>query len=178
MVSKIKKQFLRDVPTMVRINGRKARGDSAEAQTVSAYAALESACARVAQEALPKGHKGERKQANVEQVMALANQNLGIYLYEEVVAMYAKEDPTVAVLQAGHHYIDIQAPEQGGLKVSLVAYFKLHKSDDLDAQPWLLQGTIVVDISKQTVNIEFSKPVPSPSDLQGSIQQLEARAQE
>lgn len=163
---------------MVRINGRKAPGDSAEAQTVSAYAALESACARVAQEALPKGHKGERKQAIVEQVMALANQNLGIYLYEEVVAMYAKEDPTVAVMQAGHHYIDIQAPEQGGLQVSLVAYFKLHKSDDLDAQPWLLQGTIVVDISKQTVIIEFSKPVPSPSDLQGSIQQLEARAQE
>ena len=74
---------------MVRINGRKARGGhSNEAQTLSAYAALESACARVAQEALPKGHKGERKQATVEQVMALANQNLGIYLYEEVVAMY------------------------------------------------------------------------------------------
>lgn len=130
---------------MVRINGRKAGGGlSNEAQTLSAYAALESACARVAQEALPKGHKGERKQATVEQVMALANQNLGIYLYEEVVARYAKEDPTVAVMQAGHHYIDIQAPDQGGLQVSLVAYFKLHKSDDLEAQPWLLQGDSIM----------------------------------
>jgi hypothetical protein len=82
------------------------------------------------------------------------------------------------LLQAGHHYIDIRVPQEGALQVSLVAYFKLHKSDDLDVQPWLMQATVVVDIGLQKVDIEFSKAVPSPSDLQASIQRLEGRTLE
>jgi len=50
----------------------------------------------------------------------------------------------------------------------LYIYLYIHMSIYLYTLPiyTYTQGTIVVDISKQTVNIEFSKPVPSPSDLQ------------
>mmetsp|Transcript_62474 Transcript_62474/g.91555 ORF Transcript_62474/g.91555 Transcript_62474/m.91555 type:complete len:94 (-) Transcript_62474:334-615(-) len=43
-------------------------------------------------------------------------------------------------MQAAHRYIDIRAPAAGGLQVSLLAYFKLHKANDLDDTPWLLQS--------------------------------------
>ena len=52
------------------------------------------------------------------------------YIYEYIYIVYGlryeEEDASVAVMQAGHHYIDIRAPaDEATLQISLVAYFKV-----------------------------------------------------
>jgi hypothetical protein len=83
----VSKQFVRDLPTMVRINGRRPMGESNEDKAVRAYRQIESSCNRLRNKPLPQGFKGPRKQASPAQVMAIATQNLGIYLYEEIVRL-------------------------------------------------------------------------------------------
>uniref|UniRef100_A0A7S0TUA0 Uncharacterized protein n=1 Tax=Hemiselmis andersenii TaxID=464988 RepID=A0A7S0TUA0_HEMAN len=87
---------------------------------------------------------------------------MGIYLYDMLVERYEAEDPSVSVLQAGHHFIDIRS--QGGLTVLLRAYFKLHNSQNLDVPPWLIKGEILVDVANSKVHTTFSKPVQSEGD--------------
>ena len=37
-----------------------------------------------------------------------------------------------------------------------------------------LQASVVIDMAAQVVTLEFSKPVPSPADVTGSLQQFES----
>jgi len=165
----VSKQFRRDVPTMVRVNGKQPPGDDDDQRTLRAFEAIAAACGK-----LSEGKKKPEKGTSVEEVMGFANQNLGIYLYEAVVNRYQAEDSSVSVMQAGHHYIDIQASDAGGLVVTLVAYFKLHNADNLSITPWLIQACASVDVGKGHVVLEFSKPVPSPADPAAAIQALGA----
>ena len=81
----LSKQFLRDVPTMVRVNGAKVAGATPEEKAAAAYAAIQRACAALDKAPVPAGVKGGRKYCAPGDVMALATQNLGIFLYEEIV---------------------------------------------------------------------------------------------
>ena len=81
----LSKQFLRDVPTMVRVNGAKVAGATPEEKAAAAYAAIQRACAALEKAAVPEGVEGGRKYCAPGDVMALSTQNLGIFLYEEIV---------------------------------------------------------------------------------------------
>ena len=136
------KQFAKDVPRMVRVDGRRPGGEgaSADERVAAAARAVQEACGRL------KGAEGKRALGrNVGEVMALATQGLGIALYEATLERYKRKDPSVAVMQAGHHYIDLETGAGAGgagrgPAVTVVAYFKLHKADDLAVPPWLLQA--------------------------------------
>mmetsp|Transcript_5031 Transcript_5031/g.8094 ORF Transcript_5031/g.8094 Transcript_5031/m.8094 type:complete len:325 (-) Transcript_5031:49-1023(-) len=161
----VSKQFRRDLPTMIRVNGKKADGEDDDSRTVFAYQVIKQAA-----EGLKPKKKGAKR--SPEDIMGIANQNLGIYLYESIVKRYEVEDKSVSVMQAGHHYIDITTADNG-LSVGLVAYFKLHNADNLEIQPWLIQSSILVDLREAKVKISYSKPVQSPSDPQTSLQALD-----
>lgn len=167
------KQFAKDVPRMVRVDGRRPGGEgaSADERVAAAARAVQEACGRL------KGAEGTRALGrNAGEVMALATQGLGIALYEATLERYKRQDPSVAVMQAGHHYIDLETGAGAGgagrgPAVTVVAYFKLHKADDLAVPPWLLQASLRVDIAAGEMLAECSLPVKAAP---GAIEALGA----
>jgi hypothetical protein len=149
----VSKQFLEDVSTMVRLDGRKVQGKDDAEKALAAFAAIE---------------KGVGKGGDAASVMGMANQNLGTYLYQMLVERYAKEDAKIKVVQAGHHFIDVST--QGGLVVALSAYFRLRGEGDA----WLIRAEIRIEVSKGRVVTTCSKPVRGEGDAVG-IDQDRAR---
>mmetsp|Transcript_51941 Transcript_51941/g.118450 ORF Transcript_51941/g.118450 Transcript_51941/m.118450 type:complete len:167 (-) Transcript_51941:155-655(-) len=150
---------------MIRIDGRRPDGTTDEERVASAHRAISEACGRL------KGKEGARPRGrNLAQVLALATQNLGITLYEATLKRYQVADASVAVMQAGHHYIDI-ATAGGGLTITVVAYFKLHQAQDLSVAPFLIQASLSVDVAAGEVVTECSRPIKASAqsieDLQG-----------
>jgi hypothetical protein len=66
-------------------------------------------------------------------VTALANQNLGIRLYEQVCEVFRDEAPPLAILQTGLHSVHVSSSEeQRSVKVQFEACFKLSPFDCID----------------------------------------------
>lgn len=87
----VKRQFARDVPSMIRINGKIVNGRTDNEKVLIAYRILHD------------GLAGNDKLVNL--VMSLANQNLGIFMYEKLVKHYTQIG--MIVKQSWHHYLDI-----------------------------------------------------------------------
>jgi hypothetical protein len=81
---------------------KQVSGETDEQRAVEAYDVISRACACISKQPTPKGQKKGARElalARPEEVVAVANQNLGIFLYEQVVKRFEKEDASVAVLQ-------------------------------------------------------------------------------
>jgi len=87
----VKRQFARDVPSMIRINGKMLSGRTENEKVMIAHRILYD------------GLDGNEKLINL--VMSLANQNLGIFMYEKLVRHYTQIG--MIVKQSWHHYVDI-----------------------------------------------------------------------
>jgi len=87
----VTRQFARDLPCLIRINGKESSGKTDGDKILHAYNKLLEAA------------NGEKQ--FVELVMELANQNLGIFLYEKLVKTYTEMG--MIVKQSWQHYVDI-----------------------------------------------------------------------
>eukprot|EP00960_Hanusia_phi_P050957 760519-Hanusia_phi.AAC.2 len=79
-------------------------------------------------------------------------------------------------MQAGLHYIDVLAPDEGGLVLHLVAYFKLSSpNQEEEERPLLVRATVRVDVEGEEVELRISKPFPSTRDTMLVIQHIERK---
>jgi hypothetical protein len=94
----INKQFARDVPNMIKVNGETPVGDTEEAMIRSAWTQIMAAC--------------DENIARAKKITAVANQNLGNWCYARLRARYQGRE-NVHVLQAGQHFVDIRTSKRG-----------------------------------------------------------------
>jgi hypothetical protein len=94
----INKQFARDVPNMIRVNGETPVGDTDEDMIRSAWTHILTAC--------------DENIARAKKITAVANQNLGNWCFARLRARYQGRD-NVHVLQAGQHFVDIRTSKRG-----------------------------------------------------------------
>eukprot|EP01087_Luapelamoeba_hula_P011988 TRINITY_DN3335_c0_g1_i1.p1 TRINITY_DN3335_c0_g1~~TRINITY_DN3335_c0_g1_i1.p1 ORF type:complete len:866 (-),score=135.46 TRINITY_DN3335_c0_g1_i1:127-2724(-) len=87
----INRQFARDVPSLIRINGKPPSGRTDNEKSVNAYSTL------------MKETKNDAKFVSL--IMQLANQNLGIVVYEKLVKHFWEMG--LVVKQSWQHYLDI-----------------------------------------------------------------------
>uniref|UniRef100_A0A7S1HG52 Uncharacterized protein n=1 Tax=Hemiselmis andersenii TaxID=464988 RepID=A0A7S1HG52_HEMAN len=136
----VNKQFARDAPSILRINGQEPAGEGEEEQVRAAYHALVQAV----------GGSTEKAQ----RVSVVANQNLGVCLFEHVVNKFA-DDSTVSVMQAGQHHVDIRTSRRG-VVVVFVALFRLQPNDADEQRGDLVKGSVRVDYIKKQVSVQIS----------------------
>jgi len=94
----INKQFARDVPNMIKVNGETPSGDTEDEMIRSAWMHIMAAC--------------DENIARAKKITAVANQNLGNWCFARLRARYQGRD-NVHVLQAGQHFVDIRTSKRG-----------------------------------------------------------------
>mmetsp|Transcript_1472 Transcript_1472/g.3969 ORF Transcript_1472/g.3969 Transcript_1472/m.3969 type:complete len:1120 (-) Transcript_1472:353-3712(-) len=197
----VNKQFMRDAPCMVKINGQAPVGRTPEEQALAAYKSILRLCrhywgdsardgqpvrdaatgrfivsdglsrllpvkpsgatVRSSGTSSPRGSAEERTR----EIMLLANQNMGILLYEEVTLAH----PDYVVLQTGRHGVDIVLKDLDRT-VECRAVFELfydselasihgasaHTSREFDRK--FVSARAVVDFCARNVFISQSQP--------------------
>jgi hypothetical protein len=96
----INKQFARDVPNMIKVNGETPPGSTDDEMIRSAWTQIMAAC--------------DENIARAKKITAVANQNLGNWCYARLKSRYESR-ANVHVLQAGQHFVDIRTSKRGVL---------------------------------------------------------------
>ena len=104
----INKQFARDVPNMIKVNGETPPGSTDDEMIRSAWTQIMAAC--------------EDNIARAKKITAVANQNLGNWCYARLKSRYESR-ANVHVLQAGQHFVDIRTSKRGAQSPQRVALF-------------------------------------------------------
>ena len=87
------RQFVRDVPCLLRLNGAPPPGESPEDKVRYVY------------DAVVKAVEGNTEKA--QRITIVCNQNLGVFLYEKLVVQYADQG-SFLVMQTGEHALDLR----------------------------------------------------------------------
>jgi hypothetical protein len=107
----VKRQFARDIPSLVRINGCVIDGNTDSEKVIAAYNLIRMSTVN-------------RPPELRDLIPELANQNLGLVIYERVVSKYAAPEVGLLVKQTYHHYIDIGLTSQM-CEIYMLAIFEL-----------------------------------------------------
>mmetsp|Transcript_10838 Transcript_10838/g.17021 ORF Transcript_10838/g.17021 Transcript_10838/m.17021 type:complete len:144 (-) Transcript_10838:101-532(-) len=139
----INKQFARDVPSLLQLNGVPCPGENDEDKIRFAY------------EAIVKAVDGNTEKA--QRITLVANQNLGVHMYEQLVRAYANQ-PDLAVMQEGEHHLDIKTTRRG-IIVVFDALFRLQPMDSTEmGKGDIVRGLSRVDFVKKAFSVSFTKP--------------------
>ncbi|EKX40050.1 hypothetical protein GUITHDRAFT_154224 [Guillardia theta CCMP2712] len=141
----INKQFSRDVPNLLRINGHPCAGETPEDKIRFAY------------DNIVRAVDGNTEKA--QRITLVANQNLGIFMYELLVKANSHRKDVV-VMQVGEHHLDVRTMRRG-IVIVFEALFRLQKNDSIELEGDVVKGFAKVDFVHKNVSFRFSKPKSS-----------------
>ena len=137
------RQFVRDVPSLLKLNGAPPPGESPEDQVRYVY------------DSIVKAVEGNTEKA--QRITIVCNQNLGIFLYEKLVHVYA-DNSDVMVMQTGQHSLDLRTLRRGVVAV-FESIFRLVPHDTVtENEGNLVKAIVKVDFVHKSVSYKFSKP--------------------
>jgi hypothetical protein len=138
------RQFVRDVPSLLRLNGAPPPGESPEDKVRYVY------------DAIVKAVEGNTEKA--QRVTIVCNQNLGVYLYEKLVQVYSDQTDFL-VMQTGEHSLDLRTMRRGVVAV-FESVFRLSPVESVtENEGSLLKAMVKVDFVHKNVSYKFSKPM-------------------
>eukprot|EP00802_Teleaulax_amphioxeia_P006774 Tamp_06779.p1 GENE.Tamp_06779~~Tamp_06779.p1 ORF type:complete len:463 (+),score=110.77 Tamp_06779:144-1391(+) len=138
------RQFVRDVPSLLRLNGAPPPGESPEDKVRYVY------------DAIVKAVEGNTEKA--QRVTIVCNQNLGVYLYEKLVHLYSDQTDFL-VMQTGEHSLDLRTMRRGVVAV-FESVFRLCPAESVtENEGALLKAMVKVDFVHKNVSYKFSKPM-------------------
>jgi hypothetical protein len=112
----VNKQFARDVPNMIKINGESPSGNTEEDMIRLAWTHILAAC--------------DDNIARAKKITAVANQNLGNWCYSRLKARYQGRE-NLHVVQAGQHCVDIRTSKRGVFSRCSAVQLLLHTSSPI-----------------------------------------------
>eukprot|EP00277_Geminigera_cryophila_P018740 CAMPEP_0179434028 /NCGR_PEP_ID=MMETSP0799-20121207/18344_1 /TAXON_ID=46947 /ORGANISM="Geminigera cryophila, Strain CCMP2564" /LENGTH=181 /DNA_ID=CAMNT_0021212401 /DNA_START=54 /DNA_END=599 /DNA_ORIENTATION=- len=140
------RQFVRDVPTLLKLNGTPPPGESPEDKVRYVYDAIVGAV------------EGNTEKA--QRITIVCNQNLGVFLYEKLVNVYANQTEFL-VMQTGQHSLDLRTLRRGVVAV-FESVFRLSPCESItENEGDLLKATVRVDFVHKSVSYRFTKPLPN-----------------
>ena len=138
------RQFVRDVPSLLRLNGAPPPGESPEDKVRYVY------------DAIVKAVEGNTEKA--QRVTIVCNQNLGVYLYEKLVQVYSDQTDFL-VMQTGEHSLDLRTMRRGVVAL-FESVFRLSPVESVtENEGSLLKAMVKVDFVHKNVSYKFSKPL-------------------
>ncbi|ELR23499.1 uncharacterized protein ACA1_071200 [Acanthamoeba castellanii str. Neff] len=155
----VTKQFARDLPSLIRINGKGVQGSSDNEKVVTAYNMLLEAT--------------NHNEMLTQKLMEVANQNLGILLYEDLVNHYSESG--FLVKQTWYHYLDItfplpskhklNQPSESEVMIYMLAIFELQSSDLENNPPLFVKSMLELAFALSDHTLSGSSPPAPPGFL-------------